>query len=205
MKNKIIQLLLLICCLPALTGCIREEEYANDPVGNFEQLWKIIDEQYCFLEAKGIDWDAVHEKYRKLVVPTMSNDDLFDLLSQMLYTLKDGHVNLSSAKRTSFYDEWYQGYDWNYREDILYQTYLGSASSGYYTAAGLKYKIFDNNIGYIKFTSARNSLLKCTRSSTVCTHVASLALSRLKTTLIWATCLAETTISAMESGITIIS
>ena len=87
MKNKIIQLLLLICCLPALTGCIREEEYANDPVGNFEQLWKIIDEQYCFLEAKGIDWDAVHEKYRKLVVPTMSNDDLFDLLSQMLYTL----------------------------------------------------------------------------------------------------------------------
>ena len=94
MKNKIIQLLLLICCLPALTGCIREEEYANDPVGNFEQLWKIIDEQYCFLEAKGIDWDAVHEKYRKLVVPTMSNDDLFDLLSQMLYTLKDGHVNL---------------------------------------------------------------------------------------------------------------
>lgn len=60
-ENKIIQLLLLICCLPALTGCIREEEYANDPVGNFEQLWKIIDEQYCFLEAKGIDWDAVHE------------------------------------------------------------------------------------------------------------------------------------------------
>ena len=40
------------------------------------------------------------KKYRKLVVPTMSNDDLFDLLSQMLYTLKDGHVNLSSAKRT---------------------------------------------------------------------------------------------------------
>ena len=83
----------------------------------------------------------------------MSNDDLFDILSQMLYILKDGHVNLSSAKRTSFYDEWYQGYDWNYREDILYQTYLGSASTGYYTSAGLKYKIFDNNIGYIRYES----------------------------------------------------
>ena len=71
----------------------------------------------------------------------------------MLYILKDGHVNLSSAKRTSFYDEWYQGYDWNYREDILYQTYLGSASTGYYTSAGLKYKIFDNNIGYIRYES----------------------------------------------------
>lgn len=127
-------MLWLLCCLPVLTGCIGEEDYANDPVGNFEQLWKIIDEQYCFLEAKGID-------------------DLFDILSQMLYILKDGHVNLSSAKRTSFYDEWYQGYDWNYREDILYQTYLGSASTGYYTSAGLKYKIFDNNIGYIRYES----------------------------------------------------
>ena len=98
-------MLWLLCCLPVLTGCIGEEDYANDPVGNFEQLWKIID------------------------------------------------VNLSSAKRTSFYDEWYQGYDWNYREDILYQTYLGSASTGYYTSAGLKYKIFDNNIGYIRYES----------------------------------------------------
>lgn len=113
-----------------------------------EDHWRTV----LFLEAKGIDWDAVHEKYRKLVVPTMSNDDLFDLLSQMLYTLKDGHVNLSSAKRTFLW--WVVSGVWlNYREDILYQTYLGSASSGYYTAAGLKYKIFDNNIGYIRYES----------------------------------------------------
>ena len=75
-------MLWLLCCLPVLTGCIGEEDYANDPVGNFEQLWKIIDEQYCFLEAKGIDWDAVHDKYSPLIIPTMSNDDLFDILSQ---------------------------------------------------------------------------------------------------------------------------
>ena len=143
----------LLCCLPVVTGCIREEEYANDPVGNFEQLWKIIDERYCFLDSKGIDWDAVHEKYSKLIVPGMSNDDLFDKLSEMLYILKDGHVNLSSAKRVSYYDAWYQGYPWNYREDILYNYYLGSANSGYRTSAGLKYKIFDNNIGYIRYES----------------------------------------------------
>ena len=58
MRNKIRQMLWLLCCLPVVTGCIREEEYANDPVGNFEQLWKIIDERYCFLEEKGIDWAA---------------------------------------------------------------------------------------------------------------------------------------------------
>lgn len=153
MRNKIIQILLLFCCLPILTGCIREDEYSNDPMGNFEQLWKTIDQKYCFLEAKGIDWDAVHEEYKNLIIPTMTNDDLFDVLSNMLYILKDGHVNLSSAKRVSYYDAWYQGYDWNYREDILYQYYLGSASKDYYTAAGMKYKIFDNNIGYIRYES----------------------------------------------------
>ena len=146
-------MLWLLCCLPVVTGCIREEEYANDPVGNFEQLWKIIDERYCFLEEKGIDWDAVHDKYGKLVKPGISDDDLFDILSQMLYELKDGHVNLSSSSRISYYDAWYQGYPWNYREDILYNYYLGSASSGYRTSAGLKYKIFDNNIGYIRYES----------------------------------------------------
>ena len=118
-----------------------------------EQLWKIIDERYCFLEEKGIDWDAVHDKYGKLVKPGISDDDLFDILSQMLYELKDGHVNLSSSSRISYYDAWYQGYPWNYREDILYNYYLGSASSGYRTSAGLKYKIFDNNIGYIRYES----------------------------------------------------
>ena len=94
-------MLWLLCCLPVLTGCIGEEDYANDPVGNFEQLWKIIDEQYCFLEAKGIDWDAVHDKYSPLIIPTMSNDDLFDILSQMLYILKDITTrNISSGRET---------------------------------------------------------------------------------------------------------
>ena len=101
MRNKIRQILWLLCCLPVLTGCIGEDDYANDPRGNFEQLWKIIDEQYCFLDTKGIDWDAVHDEYSKLIIPSMSNDDLFDILSQMLYILKDGHVNLSSASRIS--------------------------------------------------------------------------------------------------------
>lgn len=64
MRNRIIQILLLLCCLPIQTGCIGEDDYADDPVGNFEQLWKIIDERYCFLDSKGIDWNAVHEKYK---------------------------------------------------------------------------------------------------------------------------------------------
>ena len=36
---------------------------------------------------------------------------------------------------------------------FFYNYYLGSANSGYRTSAGLKYKIFDNNIEYIRYES----------------------------------------------------
>ncbi|HJD76884.1 S41 family peptidase [Bacteroides reticulotermitis] len=153
MKNKIIRVLQFLCCLPLVTSCIGEDDYANDPIGNFEQLWKTIDERYCFLEAKGIDWDAVYDEYRPQITATMTNEDLFDKLSAMLYVLKDGHVNLASSSRVSFYDDWYQDFPWNYREDILYQYYLGRASTDYRTSAGMKYKMFDNNIGYVRYES----------------------------------------------------
>lgn len=152
-KRHIIPLLLCLIGGLVLTSCIREEKFANDPVGNFEQLWKIIDERYCFLEEKGVDWNAVYDEYRPRIKSGMTSKDLFDQLSEMLYLLRDGHVNLVSSDRVSFYDDWYQNYPWNFREDILYGTYLGTASSGYRTAAGLKYKIFDNNVGYIRYES----------------------------------------------------
>lgn len=153
MKDKIIIIFSLLCCMSFVTSCIEEDKFADDPIGNFNQLWKIIDESYCFLEDKGIDWDAVYKKYRPQITPAMTNEDLFDKLSEMLYVLKDGHVNLASTSRVSYYDEWYQGFPWNYREDILHDYYLGKASTDYRISAGMKYKIFDNNIGYIRYES----------------------------------------------------
>lgn len=150
MLRKYIYLLLL---LPLLSGCIREEDVVNTPEGNFEALWKIIDEQYCFLEYKQIDWDAIHDKYSKLITNNMPPEGLFEVLGKMLAELQDGHVNLASAHNVSYYDAWYQDYPRNYREDIVEDYYLGKASSDYRTAAGIKYKILEDNIGYLRYES----------------------------------------------------
>lgn len=158
MKDNIKILLLVICCILLPTSCIEEEEFANTPEGNFEQLWKIIDEKYCFFEYKGIDWNAVHDEYAAKIKPNMSSENLFEVLSKMLFVLKDGHVNLSSAHNTSYYDEWYQNYPWNYNAEIVSQYYLGRASTDYRTAAGLKYKILDDNIGYVRYESFQNGV-----------------------------------------------
>ena len=50
-----------------LSSCVDEEQYDDTPIGNFEALWKIMDEHYCFFEYKheayGLDWQQVYNKY----------------------------------------------------------------------------------------------------------------------------------------------
>ena len=145
--------LYILFLLPLLSGCIREDEVVNTPQGNFEALWKIIDEQYCFLEYKQIDWDAIHTEYSKLITNNMTSEGLFEVLGNMLNELQDGHVNLASSHNVSYYDAWYQGYPRNFREDIVEDSILGKASTDYRTAAGIKYKILEDNIGYIRYGS----------------------------------------------------
>ncbi len=49
----------------------------------FRQLWKIIDEQYCFFEYKNIDWKAIGDKTAKKIKPQMDEQQLFAVLSEM--------------------------------------------------------------------------------------------------------------------------
>ena len=147
------KIIFLIVALPLWSGCIREDDVINTPQGNFEALWKIIDEQYCFLEYKQIDWNAIHTKYNKLITNNMTSEGLFEVFGQMLNELQDGHVNLASSHNVSYYDAWYQDYPRNFREDIVEDYYLGKASTDYRTAAGIKYKIFEDNIGYMRYES----------------------------------------------------
>lgn len=143
-------LLSIVLLLPlCLCSCIREEEYSNDPQGNFEALWKMIDEKYCFFEYKEIDWEGIYDKYRPLITPDMSNAGLFEVLGNMLAELKDGHVNLYSSSNTARYWNWYLDYPRNFNEAVI-EHYLGR---DYRIAGGIKYTILEDNIGYAQYAS----------------------------------------------------
>lgn len=146
--------LLLIITLPLITaGCVDEEEYDSNPQGTFEALWKIIDERYCFFDYKkkeyGLDWDKVYNKYKVRVSNNMNNEQLFEVLSEMLGELRDGHVNLSTSHDFARYWKWHENYPSNF-SDTLQRRYLGT---DYRIAAGLRYKILDDNIGYVYYES----------------------------------------------------
>ena len=61
MKKYILFVLLFVFILPS---CMDEEPLQpNTNKGNFEALWKIIDNQYCYLDYKNINWDSIHSVY----------------------------------------------------------------------------------------------------------------------------------------------
>ena len=130
-----------------LVSCHDYEEFANDPQGNFDALWTIIDEHYCFFEYKDIDWNEVGQRYRAQVRSEMTSEELFDVCAQMLKELKDGHTNLISSWDVSRYWIWEQ-YPENYDERIIDQYYL---NFNYRQASGIKYQILSNNIGYMHY------------------------------------------------------
>lgn len=141
-----------------LASCVDEEEFDNTPQGNFEALWKIVDEHYCFLDYKkevyGLDWNNVYDKYKVRVNSSMTSEQLFEVLAGMLSELRDGHVNLTTAFDYGRNWSWYENYPANMSDSLL-RRYLGT---DYKIAAGLYYRILDDNIGYIRYSSFLNAV-----------------------------------------------
>ncbi len=145
-----LSILSLLAALLLCTSCIDEEKYNDTPSDNFEALWRIVDEQYCFLDYKGINWDSIHSVYAAQIKPEMSRYKLFDVLANMLAELKDGHVNLYSSHDMGRYWSWYEDYPTNFYED-LQRYYIGT---DYHIAGGMKYTILlPDSIGYIYYGS----------------------------------------------------
>ena len=148
MKRNITYCLCLIVAFLTFS-CEKADEYTSSPRENFEALWKIMDEHYCFFEYKDVDWNEIHDRYSVQITDTMKQDKLFDVLGNMLNELKDGHTNLISAFDISRYWKWYEDYQANFSGDIQ-DLYLGT---DYQIAGGLKYKKLNNDVGYVYYSS----------------------------------------------------
>ena len=146
-----LSLLTIAACL--LASCVKEDYFDNSKQGNYEALWRIMNEHYCFFDYKkqelGVDWDEIHGRYAYKINEKMTNAQLFEVLTEMLSELQDGHVNLSAS--FDFGRNWgfFEDYPENYNDSIA-KLYLGH---NYRIASGLKYIILDDNIGYVRCES----------------------------------------------------
>ena len=157
-KRHIVWVTLFIFHFSLITSCIDEDEHDDTPQGNFEALWKIIDEHYCFFVYKqheyGLDWNDVYNKYKVRAREGLNREQLFEVLTDMLAELRDGHVNLAAAFDYGRYWTWHENYPTNF-SDSLQRIYL---ETDYRIASGLQYTIFDDNIGYVYYGSFQNGI-----------------------------------------------
>ena len=149
-------LALVFPCLAV--SCVDDAEFDDSPEGNFNALWHIIDEHYCYFSYKnqqyGLDWNQVYDKYRVRVNDMLTRDQLFEFCGDMLGELRVGHVNLSSSHDVARYWSWHEDFPSNF-SDTLQRRYLGT---DYKIAAGLKYRVLDDNIGYIYYGSFNSGI-----------------------------------------------
>ena len=149
MKRIFFSLTLLL----TLVACVDTEERPDTPTGNFEALWHIIDEHYCFFDYKqqqyGLDWQQVYAKYRPRIDDRMTELQLFEVLCDMLSELRDGHVNLYASYDIGRYWTWHEAFPRNF-SDTLYRRYIGT---DYKIASALRYRVLDDNIGYVRCAS----------------------------------------------------
>jgi hypothetical protein len=128
MKRYLIFLLAILALL-SLLGCERlliKPDAPGDPVSIFEEAWTFADQEYSFFEYKNIDWDAAYQEFRPKVNEDMGDEALFEVIAEMLFLLRDGHVNLRSPFDRSRNWEWFLGSPENFNYSLLERNYFQS-------------------------------------------------------------------------------
>ncbi|MBL7844934.1 MAG: S41 family peptidase [Cyclobacteriaceae bacterium] len=103
MKIRLV-LVSLFVLTTILSGCekIFIEPPANNPEAIFENLWNTFNEEYAPFEERDVDWPAAYNTFRPLVNANTTDDELFEVLSEMLKVFDDGHINLTAPNRQVF-------------------------------------------------------------------------------------------------------
>jgi carboxyl-terminal processing protease len=71
----------------------------TDPELNFWTLWHAFRENYAFFDLRQVRWDDVYAQFRPKIGAATTQDELFEVFSQVLTALNDGHVGLSAGER----------------------------------------------------------------------------------------------------------
>lgn len=147
-------LLLLSGCEKMLLG----PEPENTPAGNFDALWKTIDEKYGLFPVFNINWDSLYTVYRGKINESTTDDELWNICCQLLSHLKNGHVEFVNKSFTFEYSPVTFSYERNtFSIDLVRNKYLTNPAvcgEGYITYG----KIKNNNIGYIYIGSFGGAL-----------------------------------------------
>lgn len=92
---------------------------------NYEYFYQLVKENYFFFVEKCVKWDLFDQVYCFLVYDKMGNDSLYIVMLEMLFSLKDGYVNLYINNDCLRNVDWYFDYFVNFNWGFVYCNYWG--------------------------------------------------------------------------------
>ena len=93
-------------------GMAQAGEPAHDVtyVEDFDELWRTLDERYCYFGEKRTDWRAVRRMYRPLAAAAQSSEAFAGVVGRVIGELYDAHTHLNDpapdAARGPYFDLW---------------------------------------------------------------------------------------------------
>jgi len=122
--QKSISILVLIFIISACERAFIGPDPTISPQVIFDEAWTFADQEYSFFEYKDIDWQAKYEEYKRLIEEDMNREELFEVIADLLYELRDGHVNLRSSFDRSRNWRWFLDHPTNFDYDLLERNYF---------------------------------------------------------------------------------
>ena len=169
MKTKYAIVISVLIVFSSCEKLLFAPQPANTNMNNFELLWQLVNDKYCYFSEKRVNWDSIHAVYKTSVNNTMDSHTFFNKMSDMLAELKDGHVGITSNFDTSFYGGWKFNYPSNFNLGIVLSRYL---LNKYNEQSDFLWKELSNSIGYIRYSSF-NTLVESYILDTITSQFAS--------------------------------
>lgn len=146
--------LIFLFALISFSSCanlIMDKEEPLTQKNNFEIFWNDFDQHYSLFTIRDIDWNKLYETYRSQVNDNISDEELWNILSNLIAHLDDSHTVLYDGNGNSYRS----GYALNEQstteisEDLIIKKYLDFITR-IPSEDNLSYgKIKGKNIGYI--------------------------------------------------------
>ena len=142
---------IVLIILSSCSKLIMDEDEPNTNSNNFDILWKDFDQHYSLFKVRNINWDDLYNLYRPQINENLSNEELWNILSNLIEHLDDSHTVLHDGNGHSYRS----GYTLNEQatneisEELLTSKYLEgitevpSEDRLYYA------KLKNKNLGYI--------------------------------------------------------